>query len=333
MKGKKGFMAVKLDMSKVYDRVECCFLEAVMRHIGFSEQWISLILMCQNGDVLYYCKEGSISLQWCSEATNLLRKMHSQLLLFYEKSEVPSSWDCINILDVYMEEALHLLDLCNSLSSAISWMGRYRLTVDLAVRKFCDDEIPDVATIKAEIERLENESKKICGVEKRKYKNMFKTAAMAETKSKNRHHHSTIRFIYAVKSTIDVMGMLLFSAILYPVSDIGEYEEVYRGFPQLKFFSASLGKLVGCCLKGKDCTRSVLVENMVIEKAVLDIKEEVLKGEEGADQGRLRKSIDLLKRSTLALKEGMEMFEALVNELFAEVENGRDKLLAMVNGK
>jgi hypothetical protein len=91
---------------------------------------------------------------------------------------------------------------------------------------------------------------------------------------------------------------------------------------------------VGCCLKGKDCTRSVLVENMVIEKAVLDIKEEGLKGEEGADMGRLRKSIDLLKRSSLALKEGMEMFEALVNnELFAEVEKGRDKLLAMVNGK
>ncbi|KAE8100275.1 hypothetical protein FH972_018190 [Carpinus fangiana] len=162
---------------------------------------------------------------------------------------------------------------------------------------------------------------------------MFKTAAMAETKSKNRHHHSTICFIYAVKSTIDVMGMLLFSTILYPVSNIGEYEEVYHGFPQLKFFLASLGKLVGCCLKGKDCTRSVLVENMVIEKAVLDIKEEVLKGEEGTYQGRLRKSINLLKRSSLALKEGMEMFEALVNELFAEVENGRDKLLAVVNGK
>jgi hypothetical protein len=108
-----------------------------------------------------------------------------------------------------MGEALHLLDLCNSLNSAISWMGRYRLTVDLAIRKFCDDEIPDVATIKAEIERLENESKKICGVEKRKHKNMFKTVAKAETKSKNRHHHSTIRFIYAVKSTIDVMGTLL----------------------------------------------------------------------------------------------------------------------------
>ena len=46
MKGKKGFMAMKLDMSKAYNRVEWGFLEAVMRHMGFCERWISLILMC-----------------------------------------------------------------------------------------------------------------------------------------------------------------------------------------------------------------------------------------------------------------------------------------------
>ena len=43
---KKGFMPVKLDMSKVYDRVEWGFLEAVMRWMGFNERWISLVLMC-----------------------------------------------------------------------------------------------------------------------------------------------------------------------------------------------------------------------------------------------------------------------------------------------
>ena len=39
-------MAVKLDMSKTYDRVEWPFLEGIMRRIGFNEGWINLIMLC-----------------------------------------------------------------------------------------------------------------------------------------------------------------------------------------------------------------------------------------------------------------------------------------------
>uniref|UniRef100_A0A803PEK6 Reverse transcriptase domain-containing protein n=1 Tax=Cannabis sativa TaxID=3483 RepID=A0A803PEK6_CANSA len=44
--GKEGYMALKLDMSKAYDRIEWGFLEAVLLKLGFGRSWVTLILSC-----------------------------------------------------------------------------------------------------------------------------------------------------------------------------------------------------------------------------------------------------------------------------------------------
>ncbi len=45
-KGKLSYMALKLDMSKAYDRVEWVFLERVMARVGFESHWIRLMMTC-----------------------------------------------------------------------------------------------------------------------------------------------------------------------------------------------------------------------------------------------------------------------------------------------
>jgi hypothetical protein len=45
-KEKNGYCAVKLDMHKVYDRVEWTFLRDMMLRLGFRSQWVELIMAC-----------------------------------------------------------------------------------------------------------------------------------------------------------------------------------------------------------------------------------------------------------------------------------------------
>lgn len=59
--GKEGTVAMKLDMSKAYDRVEWGFLERVMYKLGFRSAWVPRILGCLSSVSFSSKYNGSIS--------------------------------------------------------------------------------------------------------------------------------------------------------------------------------------------------------------------------------------------------------------------------------
>ena len=42
--GSSGYMTLKLDMSKAYDRIEWIYLEFLMKRIGFDDRWVALVM-------------------------------------------------------------------------------------------------------------------------------------------------------------------------------------------------------------------------------------------------------------------------------------------------
>ena len=59
-KGKKGNVALKIDISKAYDRINWRYLEAMLRRMGFDSHFIAMIMLCVTSMQYYASINGEL---------------------------------------------------------------------------------------------------------------------------------------------------------------------------------------------------------------------------------------------------------------------------------
>lgn len=275
--------------------------------------------------------EGSVSLRWSVEAMNLLKRMQIELLALFKKCKLPiafrSEEDWFN---QYMQETATLLDFCNSLKSAVSGINRYRMVIDLAVQKIAEGNLScKISLEEVDLQRDGNQRQRFLAAN-----------AGAETVSVGREigcqgsrktDKSIDAVMLAARCTMIVVSVLLGSAIVSPVSiDIGS-EELTSKFPQLKPFIEMLKALVvrfnERALKPKNGSGLVLSEHELVDSMVEKLKAQAEQGD--TEKEKILMSAELLRTRSDDLREGIERFDAVVDEVFEVVIRGRNEMLGV----
>ncbi|XP_021760253.1 uncharacterized protein LOC110725091 [Chenopodium quinoa] len=274
-------------------------------------------------------EENPLSLRWCSEAMSVIKKTHSHFLFDFERSKVPASWEAIHVLDEYMSVTLDLLDFCNLLKSAISGLDRYRQLINFMIKRLKDATF-SMSTSKIELERLERENyHKFFDVKNLREMNLNKEVTKVKFKTR-----TNMQVLQSIGSTMSIISLFIFCSILHPIH-VKIDEGIYTDLCNSDSSSDCVQKLINCLNEkfknAHDLRRPVLHENEVIEDAFAEFKGQIISTREvSVDEGKLAKSLEILKNKSLVLKEGLDLLESEVNELFENVIEGRKRIISLI---
>jgi hypothetical protein len=315
---------------------------------------------------------GSVSMRWCADAMRLVKRMQREMLAIFRKADVTAAAAAASCcsgdagasgwFEHYMQETAALLDFCNAFKAAVSRMHRYCMVVDFAaqVGRAAGGDDDDGAAVAAS---LVVESATLPGTAEElgllalssaaavRDKIAEAKAAVAEAERLGRTIISAagaggdaggmVVVTLVAKITTSVLSMFVLQALTSPSSlDAGGVQPTTLAsdavdVPELEPWCESLS-----LIHARFPSRATVAEHekvaTVVRNLIDDGKTGVGGGRHGSDQQQdelARGHVELLRARSGELREEVEMFDCVLDEVFDEVIRGRNEMLGILRDK
>ncbi|CAO2148115.1 unnamed protein product [Urochloa humidicola] len=299
---------------------------------------------------------GSVSMRWCADAMRLVKRMQREMLVIFRKADVTASaagtasssrGGAGDWFEHYMQETAALLDFCNAFKAALSRMHRYCMVVDFAAqvgRAAVAGDDGAGATAAASLVIVESAAAEPGhGQAAVRDKIAEAKAAVAEAERLGRAIISgggsgggMVVVMLVAKITTSILSIFVLQALTSPISlDAGGVQpalasSVAAVVPELGPWRESLS-----LIHARFPSPATVAEHEKVAMAVRDL----VNGSgdrHGSDQQQdevARGHVELLRARSGELREGVEMFACVLDEVFDEVIRGRNEMLAILRDK
>lgn len=311
---------------------------------------------------------GAVSMRWCADAMRLVKRMQRELLVMFKKADVPvgsavsygggggggdggGCW-----FEHYMQETAALLDFCNAFKSAVSRLHRYCMVVDFAAQVGCAgagaaaengggaggwwlEEEPGGDDAGAIRHRLSDVRAAVSEAERLGRKIMSSSSGGGGAGDDDAGGMVVVMLV--AKITMAVVSMFVLQALTSPIVPLAA--DVDDGHctlgraaavpvPELQPWRESLSVITDRFPRRPGVAEHERVA-MVVKSMMINTK---MEGEEETKNGKQEQEddhVELLRTRSGELREGVEMFDCVLDEVFDEVIKGRNEMLGIFRDK